>query len=65
MKVTDKQIIDAISSYMIEHGWSPSLRDLAALLGMQSHTSVAHRLQILHQDGRIVYEGYRKLRVIR
>jgi len=47
--------LTALSCWIDEHGYPPSITDLAAELGL-SRTAVAHQLRALHAKGAITRE---------
>ena len=63
-KVTDDKIVEAIQEYMDLNGWSPSVREIAGMVEM-TPGGMQPRLIYLKEQGRIVYEGVRQIRVIK
>lgn len=63
---TERRTLAAIVAYQQEHGFSPSLRDLA-LICSYSPSAVRKHLQRLEAAGKIVIEGgkARGIRVVR
>lgn len=62
-KADDVRILRYIRDYMLEHGWSPSLRELGADVGLKSLSSIHRRLLSLDEQGLVQYRGVRQLRV--
>lgn len=52
--VTDQAILDAIRAYQAEHGWAPTIRELANIVGLFSTATMHARLSTLEARGRIV-----------
>ena len=52
-QLTERQrmILEAISSYQNERGFSPSFRDIGKATGLKSPSSVKHQLQTLQEKG--------------
>lgn len=65
MKVTDEEILSFISSYIEEHGYSPSMRDVANAVGL-SISPTKHRLDNLRKSGEVTFEDgiARTIRVV-
>jgi len=63
-KVTDDQIVEAIQNYMFIYTWSPSVREIAGMVEM-TPGGMQPRLIDLREQGRIVHEGVRQIRVIK
>ena len=49
-------MIEHIKSYILTHGYPPSIRELRDLMGFKSHNSVWRRLRQLEADGLITVE---------
>lgn len=47
------KILDAIVAYMQEHGYSPSVREIGEMVGLQSTSSVQHYMYQLYELGLI------------
>jgi len=45
--VKPQQVLDFISQYIQEHGYSPSIREIGAAVGLKSTASVSYHLQLL------------------
>lgn len=56
MKVTNGQILEAIRRYRNEHGYSPSMREVGASVGIKSPSAIKYRLGRLRQLGLVSYE---------
>lgn len=54
----------AIQEYIIEHGISPTIRELSAILGKSSPSTIVYHLKKLKKDGYIDYDE-KKSRTIR
>lgn len=55
---------DAVSGYYEAHGYMPTLREIAGILGLSTASAVYQRLARLAEDGCIVVE-YRRPRTIK
>lgn len=64
MIATDRQILDAIRLHIEEHGYSPTVRELAKAVGIKSPSAMKYRLERLRENGLITF-GYYKPRTIR
>lgn len=51
----DDRIIDYIATYRREHGYCPTIKEVAAHMGYASHTHVWRILQRLRDEGRVSY----------
>lgn len=56
MKATDEQILDMIARYVSEHGYSPSMRDVAEMAGLKSTSSIHRRLRLLRDAGKLTFD---------
>jgi repressor LexA len=58
-ELTDRQkeVFDFLRSFQAEHGWMPSLREIAVELGVSSLNGVAGHLDALERKGWIVRGG--------
>jgi repressor LexA len=65
-RLTRERIVSAIAAYWSEHGYAPTMREVAAAAGLRSPESVHTHLQQLAAEGRIRYqpETPRSLRVV-
>lgn len=61
----DDEIVQFIKGYQTKYGWAPSVREIAAGVGILSTSTVHGYLQKLAGQGRIIYKGVRQIRVIR
>jgi repressor LexA len=65
--LTERQqaVLDHIAAYIAEHGYSPSLRDVARSFGMTVNGALCH-IRVLEKKGQLARdEGvYRSMRVI-
>ena len=50
-KFTDEQLVECIRSYTEEHGYPPTLREIAVGLGVASFPNIGHRIQLLEERG--------------
>lgn len=50
-----KTLLVAIRSFIQQHGYSPSVRDLAKMVGLNSVGSVQPHLEQLRRDGKITW----------
>jgi repressor LexA len=50
-------ILDYLVTYQAEHGWMPTVREIADAMGLSSPSSVHSHLRQLHAEGRIVLGG--------
>lgn len=57
------QTFDTLCGYIDEHGYSPSIRELGAILGLTSPDSVKSRLDVLEERGWISRIGPRAIRL--
>lgn len=64
MNLTDRQqaVLDALVQHWAEHGYSPTVRQLADRLGLHSHRTVVRILGILRERG-LVEGSARALKV--
>lgn len=46
-------VYDTLVAYIDEHGYPPSMRELADIIGYSSRSSVHHHLHALADEGRI------------
>ena len=51
-QVRDKMMI-AISEYINEHGYAPSIKEIAEAVNLKSTSTVHHHMSILFQEGRL------------
>lgn len=64
--VRRQQILDFITAYVAEHGYSPSLREVGAAVGVRSVSTVANHVWRLRLAGRLAPAAERKrARVLR
>lgn len=49
--VKAQQVLDFITQYIQEHGYSPSIREIGAAVGLKSTASVSYHLQQLREQG--------------
>ena len=58
MKLTTKQteVYNLIKKFIKEKGYSPTIRELCKILGLNSSASIHRHLKILKQKGYITYE---------
>ena len=67
-KLTDKQeiVLDIIKDYIQEHGYSPSIRELCEIVGVNSPATMHYHLKRLKKKGYIdyIFNRNRTIRVI-
>ncbi len=61
-----QQVVDAIRGYQAQHGYPPTVRELAALIGVSSPNGVMCHLVPLRRKGLVTWENSygRTLRVV-
>ena len=66
-KETEKRVLEAITNYKAEHGYSPTIRELCELSGLKSTSSVHYVLCNLEKQGYITNEQgkCRAIKVVR
>lgn len=47
------EILKAIVSYIQEHGYSPSVREIGEMVGLKSSSTIHHHLYVLSSEGKI------------
>lgn len=52
-----EQIIDYVNQFIAEHGYSPSVREIGAAVGLRSTASVSYHLQALQDKGLLLSPG--------
>ena len=52
-----EQIIDYVNQFIAEHGYSPSVREIGAAVGLRSTASVSYHLQALQDKGLLLAPG--------
>ncbi len=52
-KQTRDKIMDAIVQYIDEHGYPPSVREIGAMVGLKSTSSVHFHMERLFKEGRL------------
>ena len=66
--LTKKQyeMLNVIKGYIIQHGYSPSIKDLCQILGKKSTSTITAMLKILKRKNYINYDFniYRSIRLI-
>lgn len=67
-KLTDKQeiVLDIIKGYIQEHGYSPTIRELCEIVGVNSPATMHYHLKRLKAKGYIdyIFNRNRTIRVI-
>lgn len=61
--VTNRQVYDAIQSFIAQHGYCPTVREIAEIVGINVSSTWAH-LRTLRKHGWIVWND-RQIRTIR
>ena len=51
------EIIEMIVSYMLENGFSPTIRDIGDAVGLKSTASVYNHLEKLKEEGRLSFKN--------
>ena len=64
MSQAEDKIVKFIRDYMQEYGWSPTVREIAKGTQYPSTSTVQGYLIRLADQGRIVYQGVRQIRVV-
>lgn len=64
MTRTQHKVLTFIRSFVLTHGYSPSLREIAPGIGINSHSSVQRHVVALKGMGALEGAGVRKLRAI-
>ena len=54
-KVTDGQMLDFIAEFIVENGFSPTMREIGAGVGLVSPSAVKWRLDMLVEQGLVTY----------
>lgn len=62
-----KEVLEAISEYINKHNYPPAFRDIAAMLGIKSSSTISDLLHKLKNKGYISWEPTqpRTLRIIK
>ena len=60
----EEQILEFIRKFHRLHQWAPSVREIAAGVGIKSSATIQAYLDELQADGKIVFNGIRKVRVV-
>lgn len=73
MRERHQEILDYVTSYMMDHGYSPTTREIAAGIGVRSSSTVFDNLRDMREAGLINYidecprtitvPGYRYIKV--
>ncbi len=56
-KQTRDKMMIAISEYINEHGYAPSIKEIAEAVNLKSTSSVHHHMSILFKEGRLETEA--------
>ena len=58
-RTSDKaeKIVDYVNQFILEHGYSPSVREIGAAVGLRSTASVSYHLQALQEKGLLQSPG--------
>lgn len=64
--ISDEAILEAIRCHIGENGYSPSVRELGAALGIKSPSAMKYRLDRLREKGLVTFDRYkpRTIRVV-
>lgn len=60
---TSEKILNYIIDYMTENQYAPSIRDIMAGINVKSTATVYQHLRRLELNGKIRFEGVRRIRV--
>ena len=61
-----EKILEKIVEYIEIHGYPPTVREIGALTGLKSTSTVQHHLEILREEGKIETDaGFNAPRAIR
>ena len=52
-----EKIVDYVNQFILEHGYSPSVREIGAAVGLRSTASVSYHLQALQEKGLLQSPG--------
>lgn len=65
-RLARERIVAFAAEYWAEHGWAPTMREVAAAVGLRHASSVKVHLDLLAAAGRVRYEQHtaRSLRVV-
>lgn len=58
LTLTQKKVLDAIREFQADRGYSPTVRELASILGVRSISTVFHHLAALERKGYIRHVPY-------
>lgn len=58
--IPDEAILDAIRWHIGENGYSPSVRELCAALGITSPSAMKYRLDRLREKGLVTFDRYKQ-----
>lgn len=64
MTPAQARLVEAIRTYFQQHKYPPTNRELAALVGIRSHSTVHQHLIKMRERGLVEYDGMRKLRLL-
>lgn len=65
MKIKDEEILNAIISYIKEHGYSPTFQEIATMVSIKSKGTICYRLQKMLSEGLIETDNSDSPRAIR
>lgn len=51
------RVLAFVTEFIAEHGWAPTMQEIADALGLASRSTVQEHLRQLHREGRIVLGG--------
>lgn len=61
---TRRRMLEYIAAHHDEHGWAPTIREIAGAVGLSSPASVHRHLRLLHDQGELVLgNGPRMIRL--
>lgn len=64
MTPAQARLVEAIRTYLQQHQYPPTNRELASLVGIRSHSTVHQHLVRMREHGLVEYDGVRRLRLL-
>ena len=55
-----QEIYDYLTSFIAEHGYSPSIREIGAAVGLKSTATVHYHLTAMQREGLIAFPEFKK-----
>lgn len=67
MSISQKMVYEAITGFIKENGYSPTIRELCKITGKRSTATIHHHLKVLKEQGYIDYKvkSNRTIRIIK